>query len=217
MMANIGVIFDMDGVLAYNNEYHLIAWRQFCQKYKLQTTDQELVSHFGMNNRDYFDFLFHQKFAEEQVRQMGDEKEELYRIAYKPHLKQPDGLLNLLKDIKSHHIKIGLASAAPIKNVDFILDGLNIREYFDSLLYEGKVVHLKPHPEIYLKSANALGLIASKCVVFEDSDNGIKSALSAGCKVIAVASYQPRDHYLGMKVICNFNEVCYADLLKLIE
>ena len=104
-------------------------------------------------------------------------------------------MINLLEALCEKHVKIWLATAAPIENVNFIIDGLGIRKYFYSMFYEGKVTKLKPDPEIYIKSCEAIGYAPNRVVVFEDSINGIKAAVSAGCKVVAVASSEPKSSY----------------------
>lgn len=56
----------------------------------------------------------------------------------------------------------------------------------DVLITTESVQHGKPHPEPYLKAAEALGIDPKDCLAFEDADNGVNSALAAGCSVVVV-------------------------------
>jgi len=97
-------------------------------------------------------------------------------------------LLAFLKAAETLKIPMALATGGGKANIDFILDGLSIRTYFQSVLGAGDVKHGKPNPEIYLKSADALGLLPEQCFVFEDALPGIEAAHRAGMRIIGIAT-----------------------------
>src|SRR5439155_10977403 len=83
----------------------------------------------------------------------------------------------------------GLASNAERPNIDFVLDGVLIdgaplRSFFQVVVDDQQVSHPKPHPEIYLRVAELLGMDPRNCVVFEDSHAGVEAARSAGARVV---------------------------------
>jgi beta-phosphoglucomutase-like phosphatase (HAD superfamily) len=86
---------------------------------------------------------------------------------------------------------MAVASSAISKNVDFIVDALELRAYFHVILTADEVKQAKPHPEIFEKAAHKLGLVPADCVVIEDSFVGIEAAKRAGMKCVAVASTFP--------------------------
>jgi beta-phosphoglucomutase-like phosphatase (HAD superfamily) len=86
---------------------------------------------------------------------------------------------------------VALASAAMSKNVNFILDALKLRPYFRTVLTNDETTQSKPNPEIFVKTAEKLGVPAAECVVIEDSFAGIEAAKRAGMKCVAVASTFP--------------------------
>ena len=98
------------------------------------------------------------------------------------------GLINLLKELKTNGVKTAVGSSAPTVNVDFVLDGLDIRQYFDQVVDSSGVAKAKPAPDIYLKAANLLEVNPANCVVFEDAAAGIDAAQKAGMKVVGVAT-----------------------------
>ena len=70
----------------------------------------------------------------------------------------------------------------------FTLDSINAKKFFEIIINDTMVKHSKPHPEIYLKAIETLGLKPEECLVFEDSKSGIKAGLDSGAKVIAIES-----------------------------
>jgi beta-phosphoglucomutase-like phosphatase (HAD superfamily) len=88
-------------------------------------------------------------------------------------------------------VLVALASAAMSKNVFFILDALELRSRFQVILTADEISQNKPHPEIFTKTAQKLGVCPTDCVVIEDSFVGIEAAKRAGMKCVAVASTFP--------------------------
>ncbi|HRX67919.1 MAG TPA: HAD family phosphatase, partial [Tenuifilaceae bacterium] len=88
---------------------------------------------------------------------------------------------------------LAVATSAPVSNLDFIIDKLSIRNYFDCLTNGNEVAKAKPHPEVYLITARKLNLQPDECVVFEDSVSGIESAKNAGMKVIGLLTTHSQD------------------------
>jgi HAD superfamily hydrolase (TIGR01509 family) len=98
------------------------------------------------------------------------------------------GLRNFLERMRSAGHRIVVATSAPTKNVDMVMDKLQLREYFEFIIDRTRVTHGKPHPEIYLKTLEQIAIPDARCVVFEDSLAGVKSAVGAGLRVIGVTT-----------------------------
>lgn len=188
------VIFDMDGVIVDNQKYHLLAWEQFCLKHSFQCVINTFsAQYFGKSNHEILNALSGQILTSDIALKLGEEKEEVYRKLYRNEIKPLNGLVELLKKLKSDNKLVAIASSAPISNIDFVLDSLSIRQYFDVIVDVSMVKNSKPDPEIYLKAADLLNVNPSKCLVFEDSHSGIKAALSAGMNVIAIATTHKKE------------------------
>jgi HAD superfamily hydrolase (TIGR01509 family) len=116
-----------------------------------------------------------------------------------------NGVIEVLAHAKQHNVPIGLATSSRRKYLNFILDGLKIREYFTSILSAEDVVQSKPDPEVYLRSAEQLGVEASQCVAFEDSLSGVRSAQGAGMFVVGIATtHQAEELSSADQVITSF-------------
>jgi HAD superfamily hydrolase (TIGR01509 family) len=110
------------------------------------------------------------------------------------------GLLEFLQKIEDLKIPCAIATSAPRANVDFTLFHTKIERHFPVILDDSFVTRGKPDPEIYLKSAAAVGLEPASCVVFEDSLSGVTAGKRAG------ASSRHYHHtYPGRAVEADFN------------
>ena len=185
-------IFDMDGVIVDSNPTHKIALKQFCKKlgYDLSETDlREKI--YGRTNRDWLLNLFGQ-LDEQTIRKYADEKEALFRQLY-IDIKPVNGLLPFLDKLDSLDISRAIATSAPRANVDFTLQKTNTGKYFKTILDDSFVTEGKPNPQIYLKSASALGFDPQNCIVFEDSLSGVQAGKRAGCKVVGITTTHTRE------------------------
>ena len=182
----------MDGVIVDSNPTHKIALKQFCREhgYDLSETDlREKI--YGRTNRDWLLNLFG-KLDDETVRQYADEKEALFRSLYSD-IKPEEGLISFLNKLDVLQIPRAIATSAPRANVDFTLEKTNTGRYFTTILDDSFVTEGKPNPQIYLKSAKALGFEPSNCIVFEDSLSGVLAAKRAGCKVVGIKTTHTRE------------------------
>ncbi|MBQ5690421.1 MAG: HAD-IA family hydrolase, partial [Alistipes sp.] len=97
-------------------------------------------------------------------------------------------LMELLREAKRAGVKCAVGSSGCRENVEMIVEGLGIADLIDGSISGSDVTHGKPHPEIFTKAHEALGLKAEECVVVEDAVNGILAGVAAGCKCLAITT-----------------------------
>lgn len=183
-----GAIFDMDGVVVDNHSYHFKAWMAFSQKYKFPLNEEIYRDKFnGKTNADLFRMIFGE-ISSSEAKTYADEKEGMYQELYKDHMRAHTGLVEYLDFLKKKKIRIALGTSAPTSNVDFTLDGLKLRHYFEVIVDGPQVERGKPDPQVYQLCALKLGLEPNACVVFEDSLAGLESGKLAGCEIVGVAT-----------------------------
>jgi beta-phosphoglucomutase len=181
-------IFDMDGVVVDNHRYHFHAWMAFADKYGFELNERIYREKFnGKTNADLFYMIFG-SVTPEQMRRYADEKEGLYRKLYAPELRAHTGLVDFLDHLRRRRIRIALGTSAPTTNVDFTLDTLKLRPYFEVIVDGAMVERGKPDPQVYQLCALRLGVEPKDCVVFEDSLAGLESGERAGCRIVGVAT-----------------------------
>lgn len=204
------IIFDMDGTLVDNISFHLDAWLLFLAQKQFPMTREELVQRNLGTIREMARSIFGEDLPDEEIMQMGQEKETLYRGLYEAHLKPVDGLRELLEDLKKNTYSMGLATAGDIPNVNFILDGLQIRHHFNAIVSSEDVLYGKPHPEVYLIAAAKLFIDPELCFAVEDSGAGVTAARAAGMKVIAITTTHTleelKDHG-AWKIISDYTQL----------
>ncbi len=139
-------LFDLNGTIIDDMQYHIKAWHKIFNDLGVDLTyEQTKVQCYG-KNEEVIERVIPGKFSLEEKTGMGYKKEEQYQKEFRPYLKLIDGLGEFLKEAKKAGIKMAIGSAAVMFNVDFVLDGLNIRHYFDSIVIADDVMLRKHHP-----------------------------------------------------------------------
>lgn len=183
------ILFDMDGVICHTNPHHSKAFQAFFQKRGMDPSEEEYAAHmYGKSNSYIFSHFLGRTVSGDELQAYEDEKEGLFREIYAEHVKPIDGYLDFLNLLVDKKYKLGVATSAPIANMDLILDTLKIRSVFGSTLASENVTVHKPDPQVYLKSAKHLSADPSECLVFEDSHAGVSAAINAKMKVVGVLS-----------------------------
>ena len=184
----------MDGVLVNNLEVHREAFMEFFRRYGVKRTFEDLSRVFGMGNDDIMGELMPRDIVERVgIRELGHEKEAIYREIYAPTITPQPGLLTLLEALKTNDILCAVGSSGYRLNVNFVLEKCDVERYFTAVVAGDEVTRCKPDPEIYLTAATKLGLRPEECIVFEDAEAGIEAAKRAGMKVIALATTFSRE------------------------
>lgn len=187
------VIFDLDGTILDNNPFHLKSWKEYLKQIGREMTDEEFNEKLnGRTNKDVVRYLYGNDLPEEEIWKHTNEKEALYRQMYKPYIQPVAGLIELLEILYQQNIPMAIATSGIKVNIEFMFENVPIRKYFKAVVDSSYITHGKPHPEIFLKTAELLDVPPVSCLVFEDAVVGIKSAKSAGMKVIAVETTESR-------------------------
>jgi beta-phosphoglucomutase len=190
-----GFIFDMDGTMFDNMMVHHRAWQLKLHSLGLEMDIEEVRQTIHGKNEEIFTRLFGDRFTPEQRRQLAAEKEATYREVYRHEICLLPGLMQFLERAHAAGIPMGIGTAAPPANVHFVLDLLPIRPFFKHLVHADMVAFGKPHPEVFLSVAEALGLAPGECLVFEDSPTGVKTALNAGCDAVVITTTHTEEEF----------------------
>ena len=184
-----GFLFDLDGVIVDTAVFHFQAWRRLAQKLGGDFTEEQNEQLKGVSRVDSLKKIIDWTGAtvsDEEFQTLMVEKNEWYLDLVKglgPQDALP-GALNFLQTAYNQGIKIALGSAS--KNAPMILEKLGITPLFTAIIDGNNVVNGKPHPEVFLKGAEALGLEPSECVVFEDSIAGVQAAKAGGMSSVGI-------------------------------
>jgi HAD superfamily hydrolase (TIGR01509 family) len=206
-----GFLFDLNGTMVNDMPYHTQAWHNKIIALGGELTLQEMKYQCYGKNDELLERVFPGRFTLQEKIKIGNDKEAIYRIEFKPFLKLIDGLALFLEQAATKKIKLAIGSAAIDENINFVIDNMQIRNHFDAIVSANKVSKSKPHPETFLKCATLLGLDPKDCIVFEDTPKGVECALNAGMQAIVILGEHTANeftHYPNViNCISNYTEL----------
>lgn len=206
-----GVIFDFNGTLFWDTEFHNQAWDIYLARLGMTISDQDKDLHIhGKPNRDIFEFLFKRKLNDDELWQAVEEKESIYRdICLKNNASLAPGALGFLEFLKNNKIPFTIATSSGAGNVKFFFDYFMLDKWFsiNDTVYDDGTFNGKPAPDIFLLAAKKINIPINNCIIFEDSATGLKAATSANAgMVIYVKSNNIEIPENIHKVITDFNQ-----------
>ena len=191
-------IFDLNGTMIDDMQYHSAAWFSILNDdLKAGLTREEVNLQMYGKNEELLDRIFGKgHFSKEEMATISSKKEQAYQAAFRPYLHLIAGLPALLEKASRHHIRLAIGSAAIPFNIDFVLDNLGIRPYFQAIVSADDVTVSKPDPETFVKAARILGVPPETCIVFEDAPKGVEAALRAGMSSIVLTTMHEKEDFL---------------------
>lgn len=211
MIKKGGVIFDFNGTLFWDSSYQESSWDAYLQNHGIVLTMAQKREYIhGRNGKDTFEILFDKKLSDQEVHQYTEEKEVLYRNECLKHkMELAPGAILLLEELREKEIPMAIATASGKSNVDFFIDRFNLLDYFklENIIYNDGTVQGKPHPGLFLKAMDSLGIEKEQTIIFEDSFSGIQSAVNSKASTVIIVNSNNDDYQeFELPVIRHFNE-----------
>ncbi|HEX7014273.1 MAG TPA: beta-phosphoglucomutase [Cyclobacteriaceae bacterium] len=184
-------IFDLDGVIVDTARYHYLAWKRLAAELGFELTPEDNERLKGVSRMQSLEIVL-------EIGGIRADAEERERLAKKKNTwfneliakMEPEeifpGVKSLVRDMRNTGRKVALASSS--KNAQLVVDRLEIRSLFDVIVDGSMIEHTKPDPEIFLLTAQRLGVSPPKCIVFEDAEAGVEAALAAQMKCVGIGS-----------------------------
>ncbi|HEY7326323.1 MAG TPA: HAD family phosphatase [Gemmataceae bacterium] len=179
-------IWDVDGTLVDTAELHFQAWQAVCREHGRDFTRNDFAATFGQRNPEIIRTLFGERFTEQEIADLGDRKEVLYRDTAKNGVELLPGARQLVHDLHRAGFAQAIGSSAPPANLELILRLTGIARYFTAIVSSEDTERGKPDPQVFLLAADRLGVSPPRCVVFEDAVAGVEAARAGGMKCVAV-------------------------------
>ncbi|HEY4108001.1 HAD family phosphatase [Puia sp.] len=213
-------IFDLNGTMVDDMQYHNIAWHSILNEdLKANLTREEVAKQMYGKNEELLDRVFGKgHFTPEQIARISEKKERSYQAAFKPHLQLIKGLPAFLEKAQTHNIKMAIGSAAIPFNIDFVLDNLGLRHYFTAIVSADEVAISKPDPETFLLGAKLLNANPKNCIVFEDAPKGVEAALRAEMPCIVLTTMHEKEEFHRypnvLRYIADYTDPSIEELFK---
>lgn len=211
-------LFDLNGTMIDDMEFHIQVWNEVLN-HDLQAglSLQEVKNNMYGTGEELLHRVFGKgRFTPAEAAKILRAKEEKYQQVYRPHLDLLPGLFQFLERAKQKGIPMAIGSAAPVFNIDFAIDHLNIRSYFKAIVSGDDVVESKPNPEVFLKAAHLMDATPESCIVFEDAPKGVEAALNAGMKSVVITTLHEAEEFAKYPNVLRFvpDYTHLDDLLK---
>jgi HAD superfamily hydrolase (TIGR01509 family) len=198
------VIFDFNGIIVDDEPIHFKLFQRVLGEEGIALTEQDYYARYlGFDDRGAFLAGFRENgrsLGTEKLQALIERKAVYYQEAIRNHMMVFPGVKNLVVDL-ARTLPLAVASGALRHEIETILKTLGLLDHFRAIVAAEDVSQGKPEPEIYLKALAALNegggngkpIEAADCVVIEDSKEGIKGALRAGMKCLAVTNSHPAE------------------------
>ena len=177
------VIFDLDGVICFTDEYHYQAWKKLSDRLGIYF-DREINNRLrGVSRMASLDIILERaerEYSEEEKLAFATEKNETYRalLANMSPADLSDEVRGTLCELKRRGYPMSIGSSS--KNTKFILERIGLSGFFDAVSDGTNITRSKPDPEVFLKAAEFLGVEPENCLVVEDAVAGIQAAKAGG-------------------------------------
>lgn len=198
-----GVIFDLDGVLCFTDDYHYQAWKSLADDLNIYF-DREINNRLrGVSRMASLDIVLeksNKKYSDEEKIALATKKNDIY-VKLLDNITENDcsnEVRNTLLELKRRGIKIAIGSSS--KNTPKILNRLGIYSYFDAISDGNNITHSKPNPEVFLKAAQFINENPQDCLIVEDAIAGIDAGIAGGFKTAAIGDatkYDKPDYKLN--------------------
>ena len=214
------VIFDMDGVIVDTEPVHHFAYQQHFEQLKIDVSPEMYASFTGNSTKNIYERLKTTFQLNTDIQTLVETKRNLFNAAFdqKQDLYLLDGVEALIQELKKNDIQLVLASSSAKVTIKRIFDRFDLHTYFSHQVSGEDFPKSKPHPAIFQHAAFLAKTAVEKCIVIEDSTNGIMAAKSAGIYCVGYKSVHSKlqDYSLADQVISHFNELNSEKIKRLV-
>lgn len=183
------VIFDLDGVICYTDEYHYLAWKAMADElgvYFDRTINNRLRGVSRMASLEIVLENYDGELSQAEKEVLAQEKNERYKalLVKMSPADLSDEVKQTLDALRDRGCKLAIGSSS--KNTPLILRQIGLEGYFDAVSDGNNITRSKPDPEVFLKAAQMLELAPARCLVVEDAVAGAEAAHRGGMQAACV-------------------------------
>ena len=207
-----GIIFDLDGVICSTDEYHYLAWKTLADRLGIPFDRERNNLLRGVSRMASLEIILEKAgrtYTEAEKAAFAEEKNAAYRqlLGRMSPADLSEDVRTTLEALRRAGLKLAIGSSS--KNTPFILERIGLGDFFDAVADGNCITHSKPHPEVFLKAAEMIGLPPAACLVVEDAHAGVEAAVAGGfdCAAMGDAREDERARY---------HLAAFSDLMKAI-
>ncbi|AJR03916.1 HAD family hydrolase [Siansivirga zeaxanthinifaciens] len=214
------VIFDMDGVIIESEPLHYKAYHKMFEDVNIEVSAEFYESLTGKSTLNVCKQICDAFNLSESPETLVSIKRKHYDDIFENDktFDLIEGVLDVIKNYHDNELTLILASSASMPSIERIFKRFDLNKYFKAKLSGAELKASKPHPEIFIKAAEASGFKTEECIVIEDSTNGIIAAKSAGIFCVGYDSFHSKnqDYSKADLVVKDFSEIHYNRIKDLL-
>jgi len=191
------VVFDLDGVLIESERVWDTARQEVVRDRGGTWNDSATTDMMGMSSKEWSSYMHDHLGVPMDPAEINDAVVERVASAYEAHLPLLPHAVETVRELATRW-PLGVASSSNRPIIELVLERAGVRACFGAIVSSEEVEHGKPAPDVYIAAARQLDVDPESCVAIEDSTNGIKAAVAAGMRTIAVPNRElpPADDVL---------------------
>lgn len=184
------IIFDLDGVICHTDHYHYLAWKQLADKIGVYFDEAINNRLRGVSRMESLEIILERledkTLLPDEKERLAEEKNTMYKeLLLKMTTKDlSEEVKDTLSILRKKGLKLAIGSSS--KNARLILTQIGLADFFDAISDGNNITRSKPHPEVFVKAAEYLGIESCDCLVVEDAKAGIEAAEAAGMDSAAI-------------------------------
>lgn len=181
------VIFDLDGVIIDSEPIHFSIEKNLFRELGVGITDEDHYNFVGTSSINMWQKIKTIAPIEYSVDELINITEELYlkHIDEDNNMEPICGVKKLIIELYNNELQLIIASSSSRKIIDTVLNRFNLTSYFSFLVSGADLAHSKPDPEIFHVASKLSRTDPEKCLVIEDSENGVRAAKAAEMNCVA--------------------------------
>ena len=183
------IIFDLDGVICFTDQYHYQAWKVLAERLGIYFDEKINNRLRGVSRAASLEIILERAnkiYTSAEKDALAEEKNNTYRELLKQMSPSDltDEVRNTLNELRRRGYKLAIGSSS--RNAKLILKRIGLEHFFDAIADGTDITRSKPDPEVFLVAASKLGMAPEDCVVVEDAKAGIEAARTGGMTALAL-------------------------------
>ena len=187
----VAVVFDLDGVLIESEQVWDAAREDLVRERGGTWDERATTDMMGMSSKEWSSYMHDRLGVPMTPAKINDDVVHRVAAVYAEHLPLLPHAVETVREL-GERWRLSVASSSNRPIIELVLDRMGVRDRFTAVVSSEEVANGKPAPDVYLAVARELGVDPKDCAAIEDSTNGIKAAVTAGMRTIAVPNRQFR-------------------------
>ena len=213
MQKKYGLLLDFDGVVVNSEPLYEKAMNIQFKKYGIQVEAEDWLFFKGKDAKAVFSYIHDKYDAQIDIDKMrADYGVDLFK-EFKINMRFIPGFVEFYHSCLDEFSDLIITSTSR-EVMDWTFENVPVDNIFSGMITSSEVENTKPHPEPYLKGAEKIGIPIEKCIVIEDSVNGIRAGKASGAKVIGITTTFPAEVIHEADLIVNSYDELSPEILK---